>query len=534
MTEQFEPIHLQRKLVPLEVEAEPQQSGRSLVVAIGINDYAHWPKLKNAVPDAAGFQQILVEQFGFLAPMPPLLEGAATKDAIEALIEDQLRYLVAEEDSLVLFFAGHGHTRVEAHSETGFLVPVDARRPDTREYWSDYVRLSHWLEEIAELPAKHILVILDACHSGFALGEAVHRFRDAVRYQNDLTSRRSRKVITSAQREQPALDGGPIPDHSLFTGTLIQGFSGGADLEGNGLITGSELGLFVQQKVAQASASAQTPDFGSFHLDDRGEMVFSLRDQSFEALKARAFAALRTGQFALFKDLTEQVIALKPSSPEVLYLEFRLRFLENQFDRVTEVIDQLVTSDLSESQLPLSHNDLLKIQVRLPCWIPVFAIPETEFPLRVAILNGPTKENLGVLKAQPLGDGQGYLMPSQTLCQLSITNPTPHPVHVYLVGFDDTGRFQLETLWSDMDLVLQGIPPRETKAGYLFRPQGQPGVREIRLFASPRPIRFFLFPASPDAYGAQIEAIAPEDLQDLQMKAIRFSLMPNLLQPHPK
>jgi hypothetical protein len=99
------------------------------------------------------------------------------------------------------------------------------------------------------------------------LGEAARSFRDAVRYQKDLTNRRSRKVITSAQREQSAIDGGPVPGHSLFTGTLIHGFNRGeADIEGNGLITGSELGLFVQQKVAQASGSAQTPDFGSFQL----------------------------------------------------------------------------------------------------------------------------------------------------------------------------------------------------------------------------------------------------------------------------
>jgi hypothetical protein len=50
-------------------------------------------------------------------------------------------------------------------------------------------------------------------------------------------------------------------------------------------------------------------------------MVFSLRHQSFDALKARAFSALQTGQLTLFKELTEQVILLKPSSPEVLYLE---------------------------------------------------------------------------------------------------------------------------------------------------------------------------------------------------------------------
>lgn len=510
---------------------EDIKQGRSLVVAIGINDYANWQKLKNAVQDAIGFQQTLIGKLGFMAPIPPLTNGAATKDAIESLVKDQLRDVLKEDDSLVLFFAGHGHTRVEERSETGFIVPVNARRPDTKEYWSDYIRISHWLEEIAELPARHILVILDSCHSGFALGEAAHSFRDAIRYQKDMTNRRSRKVITSAQQEQSAIDGGPVPGHSLFTGTLIHGFNWGeADIEGNGLITGSELGLFVQQKVAQASNSAQTPDFGSFHLDDRGEMIFSFRNQSFDALKARAFSALQTGQFTLFKELTEQVISLKPSSPEVLYLEFRLRFLERQFDRVTVLVDQLADPNLNESQIPLSNNDLLKIQARLPCWIPVFSIPESDFPLEVAVLNGSSEEELRVIEEESLGESQGYLIEPKTFCQLKITNPTQNPVHVYMVGFDETGRFQLETLWSDESVILQGLPPTETKTGYVFKPQGKLGIREVRLFSSPKPVRFFLFPASPDAYSAQLDLIDRNDLKLIKMKSIHFSLTTKLLQ----
>ncbi|WNZ44042.1 hypothetical protein Q2T42_19600 [Leptolyngbya boryana CZ1] len=312
---------------------------------------------------------------------------------------------------------------------------------------------------------------------------------------------------------------------------MINGFNGGeADLEGNGLITSSELGLFVQQKVAQASNSAQTPDFGSFHLDDRSEIVFSLRNQSFEALKVRAFSALQTGQLTLFKELTQHLINLKPSSPEVLYLEFRLGFLEKQFDRVIEVIDQLVNLNLNEPQIPLSNNDLLKIQVRFPCWIPVFALPEADFSLEVAVPNGSTKEDLRVVEQQPVGDGQGYLIEPKTFCQLRITNSTQAPVHVYMVGFDELGRFQIETLWSDEELTLQGIPPTETKMSYAFMLQGKPGIREVCLFSSPKRLRFFLFPASPDAYGAQIDMIDPNDLRNISVRSIRFSLTSQLLQ----
>nr|MDZ8021764.1 caspase family protein [Nostoc sp. SerVER01] len=517
--------NLQRKLVPVVTEIEPVEQGRSLVVAIGINEYVHWQKLKNAVQDAIGFQQVLIDKLGFTAPIPPLLDSAATKSAIESLIEEQLRDVLEENDSLVLFFAGHGHTRVEELSETGFVVPVDARRPNSKEYWGDYIRISHWLQEIAELPARHILVILDSCHSGFALGEAAKSFRDTVRFHKDISSRRSRKVITSAQREQPALDGGPIPGHSLFTGTLINGFNWGvADLDGNGLITSSELGLFIQQKVGQASESAQTPDFGSFYHDDRGEMVISLRNQSFDALKARAFSALQTGQFTIFKELVQQVILLKPSSPEALYLEYKLSFAEGNFKRVSEVINQLSSLDLSQSEIPLSSNDIIKIQIRLPCWIPVLSISESEFPLEINILTGQEKEQLEVAKEQPLGESQGYLIEPKYFCRFEIKNPTQAVLHVYLVGFDETGRFQIETLWDDENVTLDGLKAGETKLSYLFVPQGKLGIREMRFFSSPKRLRFFLFPASPDAYGAQIDTIESHDLEKIHMKVIRYSL----------
>lgn len=520
-----------RTLNPVVVDPEPVKQGRSLVVVIGINEYTHWRKLNNAVQDALGLQQTLIDKLGFTAPISPLIDGAATHDAIEALVEEQLRKLLKKDDSLVLFFAGHGHTRIDEESKTGYIIPSDARMPNAdEEHWGDYIRLNHWLEEVAELPARHILVILDACHSGFALGSAANIYRSAARFRTDISRDRSRKVITSAKQDQLALDGGPVPGHSLFTGTLINGFNWGeADIDGNGFITSSELGLYLHQKVGQASGSTQTPEFGSFHRDEKGEMVISLRNQSFDTLKARALSALQTGQFTLFKELTEQAIALKPISAEALYLEYRLRFAEGNFQRVAEVIDALVSFDLQESLIPLSNNDLSKIQIRLPCWIPVLSIPDAGFLPEIAVLTGQNKEQLQVVKAQSFGESQAYLIEPKGFCQLSIKNPTSDPLHIYMVGFDETGRFQLETLWDDEEIIFNGLMPRQTKLSYIFAPQGKPGLREIRLFSSPKRLRFFLFPASPDAYGAQIDTIASEDLENIRMKVIRYSLTNKLL-----
>jgi hypothetical protein len=287
MTDPQETENLKRAMILEAIESEPVKQGQLLVVVIGINEYDHQPKLKNAVKDALGLQETLVK-LGFAAPIIPLLNETATRAAIFSLVEDRLYDMVEEDDSLILFFAGHGQTRVrkvridrdrEQEIETGYLVPVDAKQS-----WSEYIEIDSFLKSLSALPARHILVILDSCHSGFALGQAMQSFRDTTRFETDLSNRISRKVITSARRDQLALDGGSILGHSLFTGTLIEGFNyGKADLDCNGLISSSELGLFLQQQVGQASQSKQTPDFGSFYLDDRGEMVISLWNQSLDA-----------------------------------------------------------------------------------------------------------------------------------------------------------------------------------------------------------------------------------------------------------
>ncbi len=256
---------------------------RKLVVVIGIDDYHHLPKLRCAVQDAVGVQDVLVRDFGFEPLLPPLTNQAATKSAIEALIDDQLYTLLQPDDALILFFAGHGTTRLarlnEMTIETGYIAPVEARGID---HISDFLNMEELLRRIGILRARHILVVLDACHSGMALGSAMRQSRAGLEtFVQQLTGKQSRGVITSARRDELALDNGPIPGHSLFTGTLIDALTNGrADLDNNGVITFAELGLYLQQRVGQASISRQTPDFGTFDYDDRGQFVLALRGGS--------------------------------------------------------------------------------------------------------------------------------------------------------------------------------------------------------------------------------------------------------------
>jgi hypothetical protein len=255
--------------------------GRNVIAMVGIDNYLHWPSLSNAVSDARGAQTVFHE-LGFDEITPPLFNEDATGHAIRALVADDLMHHLTPSDSLILFYAGHGGTRTQTLGtetiKTGYLIPVDATNTPNRV--STWIELESWLRKVSLLPAKHILVIIDACYSGIALGPII-KWRDGISYLETplatLQMRRSRRIITSALDDERALDSGPIHGHSLFTGCLIEGLRGGLIRDSEGLTTGSQIGLYVQRRVRSYPNSRQTPDFGTFDFDDRGEIVFSLK-----------------------------------------------------------------------------------------------------------------------------------------------------------------------------------------------------------------------------------------------------------------
>jgi uncharacterized caspase-like protein len=254
--------------------------GRKLIAAIGIDRYQHWQRLRNAVNDATRTAE-LFQQLGFEPAAPPLLEREATGRAIQALVSHDLKKL-GPSDSLVVFFAGHGttygHRPGGEEIRAGYLIPVDgANSPDDVSTWID---LEIWLRAIALLPAKHILVILDACRTGIALDGIIQRARGLDMPDPEplaaLTARRSRRIITSALGDQVAFDTGPRHGHSLFTGCLIEALSYDLRRSGDRTTTGSSLGSYLQRRVDAHTASKQTPDFGYFLHDNRGELAIPL------------------------------------------------------------------------------------------------------------------------------------------------------------------------------------------------------------------------------------------------------------------
>ena len=241
----------------------------SWAIVVGIDDYAKWPRLQYAVRDARAVRETLIQKFGFAADHVVALEnGEATRAGILAAFHDRLAHSgMKKNDRLFVFFAGHGATRhLSSGRDLGYVIPVDS---DPAQIATDAIPMSE-LQNIAEsVTAKHAFFVMDACYSGLGLT----RGAGAGNFLRDNNKRIGRQMLTAGGADQLVADGGPN-GHSVFTWTLLQGLSGKGDLNGDGIITATELAAYVAPAVS--SVSSQTPAFGSLPGSEGGDFVFEL------------------------------------------------------------------------------------------------------------------------------------------------------------------------------------------------------------------------------------------------------------------
>jgi hypothetical protein len=242
------------------------ETSRALI--IGINKYQNSPPLSCAVSDAQEIKNTLINELGFETDnIIYLADSEATKSNI---FKKFLSFTLEEiklDDRLIVFFAGHGYTKTGFRGEVGYLVPYDADIDDVSSLirWDDLTRNTELIR------AKHILFIMDACYGGLAVNRDIKP--GSSRFLKDMYQRFSRQVITAGKADEVVSDsGGPLPNHSVFTGHCIEGIRGKAANE-HGVITASSLMAYVYTKVANDVNSGQTPHYGQF--DGDGDFIIS-------------------------------------------------------------------------------------------------------------------------------------------------------------------------------------------------------------------------------------------------------------------
>lgn len=240
----------------------------SRALIIGINAYQNVSPLSYAVSDAEEVRSALIDDLGFPAQnIVCLLDADATKEKIQRSFLGFCADDVQLDDRIFVFFAGHGHTKTGFRGEVGYLVPYDAHVDDL----STFIRWDELTGNAELIRAKHILFIMDACYGGLALTRSLHP--GSVRFLKDMTLRYSRQVLTAGKADEVVADsGGPLPNHSVFTGHLLEGLRGAA-ANVQGILTASGLMAYVYNKVANDKNSNQTPHYGYF--DGDGDFILA-------------------------------------------------------------------------------------------------------------------------------------------------------------------------------------------------------------------------------------------------------------------
>ena len=173
---------------------------QSWAVVVGVNRFRDpgIPTLQYAVNDARAIAQAL-EPLGFPRQhINLLLDAQATKSEVERLLRSVMHRTTGAEDRLLIFFATHRtNYALPGGGEEGYLLLHDSDPTDvgfTAFSMRDLKQMGQ------RIPAKHILVTVDACYGGYSLVRAQAPARLSPGYLELLARSRVIQVLTAGTK----------------------------------------------------------------------------------------------------------------------------------------------------------------------------------------------------------------------------------------------------------------------------------------------------------------------------------------------
>ncbi|RYJ04137.1 MAG: caspase family protein, partial [Acetobacteraceae bacterium] len=251
---------------PGEPEPAPD-SGRLLVLAIGVNHYAN-PELnlRFAVPDAEAVAELLRAGAGtiFRETRITLLRNA---EATRRGVLDALARAAEEAgpgDTFILYIAGHG-IRTEPDNRFLFL-PQDTR--DTSGWAAlraQGIDDSTLVAALARIRARDAVLLLDTCHAGQLTMEQL----------SALGNETGRFLLAASSSVQEALDS--YDDRNgVFAYALREGLRGKAAMDAEGRVSALGLGEWVMRRVPQLAREKQHHQDAVFRTAQRDLRSFPI------------------------------------------------------------------------------------------------------------------------------------------------------------------------------------------------------------------------------------------------------------------
>jgi hypothetical protein len=282
-----------RKTLEVTYEGDLERlmaSGQRYALVIGIQNYddkQHWPPLATPLHDARAVADILARDYGFKTEIADP-KGAKTNlfladpglREIQTALET-LRLLLGENDSLLIYYAGHGH--YVAQSKDAYWIPKDGK-PDDDFSWLPATVLR---SKLKQMNARSVLVVTDSCFSGAmkGLGPADLSIFDSERRRAlKKASEHPSRLYMSSGAVDPVPDEGGCDKHSVFGCAFLEGLR---DMDMSIFSSGDLYVKYVMPRVG--GRSDQNPQWarlaGSTPDENSGEFIFA-RIQAIEMGKA--------------------------------------------------------------------------------------------------------------------------------------------------------------------------------------------------------------------------------------------------------
>ncbi len=197
-------------------------------LTIGIGAYKRLSPLAKSPTDAQDIANLLVQQCGYPpAQVVALTDAQATKAAINARLE-WLARRATQDDTVVIFFSGHGAQRVGGFDPGEYLCPVETDSYNLRD---SAISSDEFSTALHALKAKKVVVFFDACHSGGVgeIKEAEYQMKAGLspKQYERLADGEGRVIVASCKPDEVSWE---LKDmrNGLFTHYLLEGLRGAA------------------------------------------------------------------------------------------------------------------------------------------------------------------------------------------------------------------------------------------------------------------------------------------------------------------
>lgn len=225
----------------------------SYALVVGASNYKFWGNPLDSVPTEQDAIAAALARQGFKVRKicDPQASGDGGLQEIRRFVDQYGK----DSNRLVIYLSGHGWA--ENDNRKGYFAATDSPLPGEPARAFGFSS-NNMLDLADRFHGKHLLVVVDACYSAAVFsskGDSGQGSISSVDFED--ISQSARSFLTAGER------GAQTPSPSPFAVAFVLGMSGYADLgPPDGLIRGSELALWVRQKVSTNTLRSTVPRSG--------------------------------------------------------------------------------------------------------------------------------------------------------------------------------------------------------------------------------------------------------------------------------